>query len=353
MYKLLLFTDYHISSKGRRTLRRLDECVRTADWIAEQIKKHWPDAVVNLGDTYDCHSSLDVPSLCTGIRVMSTINQACKGCAARFIIMPGNHDAYSRDYSSLESFTGLGIDVIWKPTVYDDTFGVMPYTKNAELATTWLKSLEAQCALNFIHLDVKHANYFSGHNSDIGIDAEEFNGPIYGGHYHHPHAIGPIQFVGSVLHHNLSDKEFSDAPRGILVLEVEDGVVTKETRIANPHTTIYHKADWTKQKNRISTIRMYGIYASRMHLRVKCHIKDVKKTKLELMESFPDLLSLSIVGVNPDSGEVKRAATVKVDADPGDALVAYVKNKGVPKGLEEDKLIALGEKLLLNEQTCN
>ena len=98
---------------------------------------------------------------------------------------------------------------------------------------------------------------------------------------------------------------------------------------------------------------MYGAYTSRMHLRVKCHIKDVKKTKLELMESFPDLLSLSIVGVNPDSGEVKREATVKVDADPEDALKAYVKNKGVPKGLEEDKLIALGGKLLINEQTCN
>lgn len=327
-------------------MRRLDECVRTADWIAEEIKKHWPDAVVNLGDTFDCHSSLDVPSLCTGIRVMDTINQACKACAARFVIMPGNHDAYSMDYSSLESFKGLGIDIVWKPTVYDNVFGAMPYTKNDELATKWVKYLESRSDIVFIHLDVKHANYFSGYNSDIGVDADDFNGPIYGGHYHHPHAVGPIKFVGSVLHHNLSDKEFSDAPRGILVLEIENGVVIKETRIANPHTTIYHKADWTKKRSRLETFKAYGKYGSRMHLRTKCHIKDVKKVREELSDRFPDLLSLSVVGVNPESGEIKREVAVKVDADPVDALKAYVKNKGVPKELDEAKLVELGGKLL-------
>ncbi len=328
-------------------MRRLDECTRTAAWIAEQVKEHWPDAVVNLGDTFDSHSSIDVPSLCTGVRIMNTVMKACKSVAARFVIIPGNHDAYSRDYSALEAFQGIGADVAWKPTVYDDIFGAMPYCKSAEMATTWLKDLESKCHLTLVHLDVQGASYFSGYDSDVGIDPEEFEGPIYGGHYHHPHTIGPIELIGSVMHHNFTDSVRKGAARGILVLEVDDeGNVVSEERIANPHTTIYHKVNWTKEKAQIKTIRLYGKFPKRMHLRVQCEIAKVKEVKEEIAERFPELLSLAVIGMSDQTQEIKREATVHVDANPEDAIDAYVKNKGVPKGLDKDELLALGKEFL-------
>jgi hypothetical protein len=277
---------------------------------------------------------------------METIMKACKSVAARFVIMPGNHDAYSRDYSALEAFQGIGADVVWKPTVYDDVFGAMPYCKNAEIATAQLKDLEKRSQLTLVHLDVKGGSYFTGFDSDIGIDPEDLEGPIYGGHYHHPHTIGPIELIGSVMHHNFTDSVRKGVARGILVLEVnEDGSITEE-RIPNPHTTIYHKTDWTKKKERIRTIKLYGKFQKRMHLRVKCEVDKVNEVKEELAERFPELLSLAVVGVSDETQEVKRDTAVKVDTNPEDAMAAYVKNKGVPQGLDEDKLLALGKELL-------
>jgi len=327
-------------------MRRLDEALRTANWIAEQVKEHWPDAVVNLGDTFESHSTIDTPSLCVGIRAMDTIARACKACAARFATIPGNHDAYSKDYSALEIFKGLGVDIVWEPTVYDDVFGAMPFTKNIKQATEWLHDLDARSQAVLVHIDVKGSQTFSGYVSDVGVDADEFDGPIYGGHLHHPHTIGSIDFIGSVMHHNFSDREIVGKPRGILLVDIEEDGTVSEERIANPHTTVYHKADWTKKKSVLDTIKLYGRYQGRLHLRAKCFVGDVNSVKGELQERFPKLLSASVIGISPHSGEVKRTASVKVDTDPGEALEAYVKNKGVPKGLDGDKLLATGKELL-------
>ena len=345
MYRLLLFTDYHISSKGRRTLRRLDECLRTAEWIADQVKGHWPDAVVNLGDTFDSHSSLDVPSLCTGVRAMNIIMEACNAVQSRFIVIPGNHDAYSFDYSSLEAFNGLGMDVVWEPTVYDDVLGVMPFTKNAELATKWLHDLEKRCEIVGAHIDVKHAKYFSGEDSDIGVDADAFRGLVYAGHYHHPHSLGAFRFIGSVLHHNFSDKVLTDR-RGLMLVDIDDAGSIEETRITNPHTAVYHKLDWSKNKEKIRAIKLYGEFAGRMHLRVKCDVKEVKQVKSDVSEMFPELLSLAVVGVTNTYKGVKRQNTIRVDADPDDALDSYLRNKGTPKWMDDDALLKMGKDLL-------
>jgi hypothetical protein len=321
--------------------------MQTAKWIAGQVKEHWPDAVVNLGDTFDSHSNLDVPSLCTGVRAMEEIMKACRPCAARFILIPGNHDAYSRDYSSLEAFQGLGIEVVWKPMVFDGVIGALPFNKNAEMATKWIQDLEDECQVIAAHVDVKHAKFFSGgHDSDIGVDPYDFRGPIYAGHYHHPHDLGAFQFVGSVLHHNFSDRELK-TPRGLLVVELDDdGIVQSSTRIPNPHTTIYHKLDWSKNKAKMETIKLYGRYDGRIHLRVKCALKDVKQVRLDISEMFPDLLSCAVVGVDQETKQVKREASIKVDADPDEALKAYIKNRGVPDWMDEEHLLDMGKGFL-------
>jgi len=346
MYRLLLFTDYHISSKGRRTFRRLDECLRTAEWLASQVKEHWPDAVVNLGDTFDSHSNLDVPSLCTGVRAMDIIMQACNAVQARFVVIPGNHDAYSFDYSSLEAFSGLGMDVVWEPTVYDNVFGAMPFTKSPDLATKWIHDLEKHCHTVCAHIDVKHAKYFSGEDSSIGVDPHDFRGLIYAGHYHHPHNLGAFRFIGSVLHHNFSDKVLAPR-RGLVLVDIDDeGNYTQERRIANPHTAVYHKLDWSKNKEKLRTIKLYGEFAGRMHLRIKCDSRKMKQVRSDVAEMFPDLLSLAIVGVENQDSQIKRQSNIRVDADPEDAMESYVRNKGTPEWMDKEALMKMGKGFL-------
>lgn len=347
-YKLLLFSDFHISSKGRRSVRRLEECLRTAEWIAELINEHWPDLVANLGDTFDSHSSLDIPSLCTGVRTINIIKKAARSVAAPFILIPGNHDAYSRAYSSLEALSRRGVLIPWEPTVYDDVVGCMPYNKNEELATLWLKDLEKKAKVCLVHLDVQHAKFFSGKSySDTGVDPNDFRGPIYAGHYHHPHTVGAFEFIGSVLHHNNTDKEFKETPRGVVIvtIEKESGQVLETKRIPNPHTAIYHTVDWTK-RIKIEDILKFSKYMSRMHVRVKCHPKDVKKCKKQIEDTFNNLLSLSVIGVDKDRDVVSREVTVNVDSKPDDAVDAYVKNKGFPKGLDKKKLLETGKEFI-------
>jgi DNA repair exonuclease SbcCD nuclease subunit len=347
IYKLLLFTDYHISSKGRRSMRRLDECVKTSEWLAGLIKEHWPDFVGNLGDTFDSHSSLDVPTLCTGVRAMDTILAACKSVAARYVILPGNHDAYSSAYSSLEALSQKGVDIVWEPTVFDDLVGCMPYSKNFELATKQLKDLEKKSKVCLVHLDVMHAKYYTarGVDSNIGVEPNDFDGPIFGGHYHHPHTVGAFEFIGSVMHHNNTDKEFLNAPRGAVVVVIEDGEIQRVDRFANPHTPIYHTVDWTK-RFKFEDVFKFSKYAGRMHLRVKCKPENVKKYREEVESSVSNLLSLSIVGVNKEKEAVTREVSVSVDTSPNEAIKAFMKNKGTPKTLDKSKLLKMGQEII-------
>lgn len=345
--KLLMFTDYHISSKGRRTLRRLAECLSTAEWLAGLVEEHEPDTVANLGDTFDSHSNLDVPSLCTGVRAMEQINLACQKVGADFIMLPGNHDAYSMDYSSLEAFKGMGIKMVWKPTVFNGLIGAMPFTKNAEMATTWIHELEEQAPIVLTHVDVKHASFGYGQDSDVGVDPAAFRGPIFSGHYHHPHDLEAFRFIGSVLHHNFTDKPVEGIKRGALLVDIDErtGKVTKTQRFPNPHTPVYYTANWTKKQG-VKAKYWYDLFPGRLHLRVKCNQIDVRKYKEEIQATFPDLLSYSVVGVNRKSTEVERVVTVNVDTDPTEALKAFLDNKGVPPGMSKKKLMELGEGLL-------
>jgi len=342
-YKLLLFTDYHITSKGRRTIKRLGECVRTAKWLAKLIKDTWPDLVANLGDTFNDHSSLDVPSLCTGVRVIDIISRACKARGAEFIVIPGNHDAYSEDYSSLEAIKGATI--VWEPSTFDGIVGALPFTKDYKKATQWIQELEKKVPIVLAHTDVQDAGPFF--RSDIGVRSTDFRGPIYAGHYHHPHSVGSFEFVGSVLHHNFSDEELEDVPRGALMLHIrkKDGKILKSERFGNPHSAIYHKANWLTNKGRPDTIRRYGKYGERMHLRIKCASTDAKKIREEVEEVFPDLLSYRIIGINKDVEVVEREVSIKVDTDPKEAVTAYVKNKGA-SGLDEELLLSYGLELV-------
>ena len=345
--KLLLFSDYHISAKGRRTIRRLGECMRTAEWLAELIREHQPDMAANLGDTFDNHSSLDTPSLCTGVRAMELINEACRAISADFILLPGNHDAYSKDYSSLEAFKGMGIKMVWGPTVFYDLVGAMPFNKNAEMATQWLHELEEQAAVVLTHVDVKHASFGYGQDSNVGVDPAAFRGPIFSGHYHHPHDLEAFRFIGSVLHHNFTDKPVRDVRRGALLVHLDEGArkVTKTERFANPHTPIYFVADWTA-RHRNDVRWWYSEFLGRMHLRVKCNHTDVKKYKDYIQEMFPDLLSYSVIGINKQTNEVVRQVAVNVDTDPDEAMKAFLDSKGIPKGMSKERLMELGKDLL-------
>jgi len=296
-----------------------------------------------MGDSWNEHASIDVPSLCIGVRVMNIINEACKEVGTNYAVIPGNHDAYSSDYSALEALRG--IDVVWKPTVYDKTVGAFPFTKNAEVATGWIRELEAKSDVILAHIDVIGAGpHFK---SVEGVDPNAFSGPIYCGHYHHPHEIGCFKFIGSVMHHNFGDEEVEGAPRGAVMLTIKGGKVVKEKRYPNPHTSIYHKTDWSKRSQREKTMRMYGLYEDRLHLRVKCKATEVKDVKEDVLERFPKLLSYNIVGVSEDSEAVDREVAVRVDASPEEAVKAYMKNTGVPEGLDEERLLELGSALVL------
>jgi hypothetical protein len=304
--------------------------------------------VANLGDSFDSSSNLDVPSLCTGVRAMEIISNACKGISADFIMLPGNHDAYSRDYSSLEAFKGIGIQIIWKPTVLYDLIGAMPYNKDAAMATSWIQELEEQAAVVFTHVDVKHASFGYGQDSAVGVDPEVFRGPIFSGHYHHPHDLSSFKFIGSVLHHNFTDKPIKGIKRGALLINVDERTrkVTSTQRFANPHTPIYYVADWTKRKNDDARY-WYSEFLGRMHLRVKCNHVDVKKYKDYVQEMFPDLISYSVIGINKKTNEVVREVAVNVDTDPEEALNAFLNNKGVPRGMDREKLMEVGKGLLV------
>ena len=247
--KVLVFSDMHFLSAPSEMPEygpnRLNYQLKACEWLAEMVKTHDPDCVVNLGDSNCTHAAVTMHALQAFGLGMDMILSACAKTGAPFFIVAGNHD--QADKNGEVSFLGGMAPcrapirlVMSRPVVFGEhTVGMIPYTHDPQLFAERLKTV-SRCQYVLIHQDIRGAVWAPGRPATIGHDlswlGSQVPGQVIGGHYHHPQRFKDKRFavVGSPFYASWSD-HMMQRPRGALL--ITDG---KYQWLRNPYTPLRH-----------------------------------------------------------------------------------------------------------------
>ncbi len=249
--KAFCFSDVHLDHPSDLDSNTLDLFVKSAEWLAEQIRANKPDVVVNLGDTNHRDGGMSTGTIQLFVRFMDPIITACDELRIPFVTIVGNHDQYTRNGEQhvIEPLKWKS-KVVDKPVVMKLKGGIdtlfMPYFRSVEeFHAGWEDACSAEALmvpdLVFMHMDVVGAKMNSGIVSTHGITPGQ-GLEIWNGHYHLPHEIENIGVIGALQYSQFRDVDTWDVPRrGAVLLTKQKGKPSKIKRLANPHTNFFWK----------------------------------------------------------------------------------------------------------------
>lgn len=217
MSEVLIFSDIHVSAH-KKSFERLDDCLRTLEWVFETAKKHKIKEIIFAGDLFQDRQKIDV------ITYSKTFDVLFKYCTGEFnlYLLLGNHDLWYHDrwdVSSVLPFSALpSVKVINKPDtikIHGVPVYFLPYTHDPinhlkELLDAadpnFRKTLVGHLACHGAILNSLYNTYsdviieHDGEMVQVGEDAFEGWDKVWLGHYHCPHQIGNnIEYIGSPL----------------------------------------------------------------------------------------------------------------------------------------------------------
>ena len=207
--KILFIGDPHLK------ITRFDLAKRFLTWINEVIAEQKPDAVVNLGDTFDTHAVLRSEILG---EFKSHISKTT-ALGIRYFYILGNHDFYkpdSSEYHALQSMEDMKkFHVIDKRT--DFTHGkngitMVPYLPDH---TQFPKEVQPICIAHqtFVGADYGYMR------PEVGVDAGAVNAEIIiSGHIHVRQEFGKVIYPGTPYAQSVND---IDQHKGVLLFDTD------------------------------------------------------------------------------------------------------------------------------------
>lgn len=178
---------------------------------------------VNLGDTYDDRSSIDINVSNLSIDVFEDIAKE-----VHTIIINGNHDLSKKTNKGNTSLRTIelipNIDVITDPTMITFKSGTkklpviaIPYLGDITLESNYLATYSSKAKFAFMHTELSKMKMDNGMLITNGINTDIFKGIILSGHIHKRQESKKNIYVGSPYHLNKSD---IGNEKGIYVLDV-------------------------------------------------------------------------------------------------------------------------------------
>lgn len=236
-----IYTDAHFSiassilngTSGYKYSARLDMLVNSFKWMYETFKKEGVELIFNGGDLID--------SDFIKARESSALAEALSygGEIPEYHIV-GNHE--KEDKAS--KFTSLSIldknrkiTVISEPTKIDDTFSVIPYTRDLDYID--LEPLANRVLISHIDyegMSLGKITLTSGLNMQYACNYFDL---ILNGHIHAPAVYhDKIMNIGAMVGHGFDDN-YSLCYPSIMILDTE---TLKTRRIVNPYSALFLKA---------------------------------------------------------------------------------------------------------------
>lgn len=221
--KTLIFTDIHIHPH-KKSVERLDDCIRVLDWVFETVVAKKIKHIVFLGDLFHDRQKIDV---LTYQKTFEVLEKYLLKNDLKFFILLGNHDLWHDqkwDVSSVNPLRTLpGVKIINEPSVIsltdddDNLFGFLPYTHNPikdlkSLEKKWSKFknkkriLGAHIAVDGSVWNLKYntiSEVSIEHDGEmVKVDKDVFKKweKVFLGHYHAEQKLADnVEYVGSPL----------------------------------------------------------------------------------------------------------------------------------------------------------
>ena len=357
MAKALIFSDLHVHAHKER-IDRLNDCVRVLDWVFLQAAEYDCEYIFFLGDLFHERAKIDVMNYLRTFEVFMK-HMIHDACDRQMYLLVGNHDMYHKerwDINSVKPLSAIpGVHIIQVPLtirVGGRDIDWLPHTENPIKELEKLKKESGKAGdLLLAHLAVHGAvtNTFYGIHSDvimeydndmIIMDASMFDDwPMTMlGHYHGSQKLNDkVEYVGSPL-----QLSFGEAfqQKHVIILDLETMEKNYVVNDFSPKHLIV-----TPQDIEAQAYELGGNF-------VRVAVNDLgKKELIDLQRKISDEgKPLSVDLKRDDRNKIEDNTVVEgmrhVLNNIKDQLSVWMKEKGVPEGMDADHLLDIGMKCL-------
>lgn len=225
MSEILITSDLHIHAH-KKSINRIDDCLRVLDWVFDTAKENKINDIVFLGDLFHDRQKIDVLTYQKTFELF--VNRlipeplGANDHLFKVHLLIGNHDMYHRERWDINSVSPLnvipGIKVIDKPetiNILGHKFDFMPHAENPINGLSSFKGKRRYlCAHLAVHGAILNssgmgADVIVEHDGEmIKVDADCFSkwDHAFLGHYHAQQQVADnVEYVGSPLQLNFGE----------------------------------------------------------------------------------------------------------------------------------------------------
>jgi DNA repair exonuclease SbcCD nuclease subunit len=347
----LLFSDLHCHCHKRKN-ERLEDCLKTLDWVFETARKNNISNILFGGDLFHDRQKIEIY---TYQKTFEILKKNLASNSFKLYLVLGNHDLWFNEKTSISSVVPLsslpGVEIIFNPCrkVIDGvTWDFIPFTHNPIDALEFLKTQSGEPQYALGHLAIDGACLHGSHTSDVAIEHDGdmvsispalFDSYIHVflGHYHKEQKIGSnLEYIGSPL--ELSFGECFQEKHIIIF----DGIKNKKKYIVN---------DFSPKHLVISPdeIDKHDLKGNFVRLKIEdMSSADLMSMRKEIIDQNA-LASLEIKQErNKQEHHVIKDAT-SILSRGSEMLSAYLDEVGT-NSLEKEKLLEVGKKICQYEE---
>lgn len=346
MSNVLLFSDIHIFPHKRKT-ERLEDCLKTLDWVFDVAQKEKIKNILFGGDFFHDRQKIEIY---TYQKTFEVLQKRLTESDLNLFLLLGNHDIWFNDNTNVSSVLPLsalpGIQVIKEPKrikIEGHYWDFIPFTHNPLNSLEKLKKEDGkqEYALGHLAIDgaILHHNQYSDvsieHDGEIvPINSSIFEGYEYTflGHYHAEQKVSKkVEYIGSPL--QLSFGEAFQEKHIILF----DGDKKEKKYIKNEFSPKHLVIDAKDCDN-------YNLNGNFVQIRVDdLGSTDLISIKKDILQKN-NLCSLEIKQQKKDIEKhvIQNAKAILLKGD--EMLEKYVDEVG-SNNLEKDELIKIGKKI--------
>lgn len=250
--KVLVFADVHLRDNGsfpawnkigeRGFTLELENILKGADFIVEQISEHRPKIVVCAGDLYHTPESLSATVLTASHEFLMKVSEVCEEVGAKLYILLGNHDLLNENMNihHLHTLGGYGV-VVDKVYELDCGLTFVPFMSDKEKFESEMKKAEKTSKLIITHHDFSGLQYETGIKSKSTVKSK-YKCQVIAGDIHVAQVVGSIVVPGSLVQNRFNRCDL-DKVGGVVVYEYDDGDCREITFIKNTHSKHYIKVE--------------------------------------------------------------------------------------------------------------
>lgn len=358
MAKALLFSDLHIHTHKDR-VDRLQNCIDVLNWIFEEAAKNNCDYIFFLGDLFHERAKIDVKNYLKTFEVF--MNHMIRDAADRDVyLLIGNHDMYHNERWDINSIKPLSaiprVHIMEKPqqiVLGNRKIDWMPHTDNPVKELNELKEINGGAGDILLgHMSVHGAllNLCFGTKADVIVEYDNDMVPVdesvfkdwkmtFLGHYHGAQQINnKVEYVGSPLQLTFGEA-FQD--KHVIVLDLETLEKTYIKNNFSPKHLVVTPNDIRDQN--------YDLTGNFVRVTIESTMthKEVIDLKREIAQNH-NALTLDTKPkekkIEEDKIVIDAAQSVLLNIQ--DQLERFIKDRGVPEGLDAAKLLAAGKRCL-------